>query len=173
MMDFWVWVLCGVILVFGLVVVRGAPYVPSHRRYVKQSFEELYPLSSKDVLVDVGSGDGLVLRIASDYGAKAVGYELNPILVGVTRLFSWGDKKVIVKTADYWLIDLPQETTIVYLFAVSRDIDKFQKKMQQWTNDNGRQIWLMTYGAKLNDKEPVRLLNAHTLYLFEPEPLQS
>jgi hypothetical protein len=56
---------------FGLVVFIGAPYVPSQRKYVRRAFEHL-GLGAKDVLVDIGSGDGVVLRIAASYGAKAV-----------------------------------------------------------------------------------------------------
>ena len=171
-MEIILWVILGVILLFCIVVVRGAPYVPSHQRFAKQSLKELYPLSQKDTLVDLGSGDGVILRIAAGMGARAIGYELNPLLVLITKFLSRGDKNVQVKTADYWLVGLPKETSIVYVFAVSRDMGKLETKMQQWTNESGRKIWLMTYGAKLKAREPVRSLNAHTLYLFEPETLQ-
>lgn len=172
-MELWIWVAAVIILVFGLVVARGAPYVPSHRRYVRQAFKELYPVSEKDTLVDLGSGDGVVLRAAAERGAKAVGYELNPILVLITKLFAGSDKNIVVKTADYWLVGLPASTTIVYVFAVSRDIKKLEKKLQQWTDELGHEMTVMTYGAKLHHKHPVKELNAHTLYLFTPGSLQS
>lgn len=172
MTDVWFWVVAGVILVFGLVVARGAPYVPSHRRFAKQSLEELYPLGENDVLVDLGSGDGVVLRLAADKGARAVGYELNPILALVSRLLSWGNERIQVKAGDYWLSDLPANTTIVYAFFVSRDVRKLEQKIQAAANAFGRQLFVMTYGAKLTGKEPVKTLNAHSLYVFEPEALQ-
>ena len=80
MILFWaiVIILC---VFFGLVVFRGAPYVPSKKTYINQAFSDLYPLTDKDVLVDVGSGDGVVLRSATKFGALAIGYEINPILV--------------------------------------------------------------------------------------------
>ena len=60
---FWLWILALIIiLTFGVVVFHGSPYVPSHVSHVRQSLTELYNLSDKDVLVDIGSGDGLVLR---------------------------------------------------------------------------------------------------------------
>ena len=58
----WFWIVFVVVLTFGVIVLRGAPYVPSMKRYVKEAFTQLYPLSSKDVLVDVGSGDGVVIE---------------------------------------------------------------------------------------------------------------
>lgn len=171
-MEWIIWSIAGVILVFGWVVIRGAPYVPSHRRFVRESFEKLYPVSTKDILVDLGSGDGVVLRAAAARGAKAVGYEINPLLVVATKLLSWGNRHVEVKVADYWRVELPKGTTIVYLFAVSRDIKKTQKQMQRWTDTCGHDLYLMTYGAKLDGKKPVKELKAHTLYQFTPSPLQ-
>lgn len=171
-MEWVVWSVAGVILVFGWVVIRGAPYVPSHRRFVRQSFKELYPVSSTDTLVDLGSGDGVVLREASACGAQAIGCEINPLLVLMTRLLSWGDRRVTVKTADYWRVDLPKETTIVYIFAVTRDIKKVEKHMQRWADTCQHDLYLMTYGTKLKGKKPIRELNAHALYVFAPTPLQ-
>lgn len=169
MIEWGIGLATGFIVLFGWVVIRGAPYVPSHRRFVAQSFKELYPVSSKDTLVDLGSGDGIVLRTAAARGATAIGYEINPLLVVVTKLLSWGNHRIIVKVADYWLVNLPKETTIVYLFAVSRDIKKAQKYMQHQADTIGHELYLMTYGAKLAGKEPVRELNAHALYVFTPD----
>lgn len=171
-MEWLLWAIAALVLVFGFVVVRGAPYVPSHHNYARKSLSQLYALSSKDTLVDLGSGDGIILRIAAEKGARAIGYELNPLLVGITRLLSWGNKRVRVKAADYWLVGLPKETTIVYAFVVSRDVKKLEKKMQQWANELGHELTLMTYGSKLPTKRATKELDAHTLYLFAPEALQ-
>ena len=168
MMEWWFWLVLSVVLLFGFVVARGAPYVPSHRRYVRLAFRDLYDLSDKDVLVDLGSGDGIVLRLAAERGARAIGYELNPVLVLVSKLLARGNPLVSTKVADFWLIDLPQETTVVYAFSVSRDIAKLEKKLQQTATKNGHAVWLITYGAKPKSLQPVRELHAHTLYRFEP-----
>jgi hypothetical protein len=170
--TWWLWTILAIFLLFGFVIVRGAPYVPSHRRFVRLAFTQLYKLSDKDVLVDLGSGDGVVLRLAAERGAKAIGYELNPILVALSRFLSRGNPKITTMPGDMWLVDLPKETTIVYAFSVSRDARRLEKKMQQTVNHNGRPVWLITYGAKLKTKEPVRTLHAHSLYLFEPQALQ-
>lgn len=169
-MDFTplVWIVGTVIVIFCIVVARGAPYVPSHRRFVRNAFRELYPLGDKDVLVDVGSGDGVILRLAAERGARAVGYEINPILVVVTWLLSKGNRKISVKLVDFWLTPLPNDTTIVYAFTVTRDIEKIAKKMQQEATAKNRQLWLMTYGSEVTSRKPVRRLQAHSLFSFEP-----
>lgn len=164
----WLWLLAGVVLLFGFVVFRGAPYVPTHKKEIKGAFEELYPLGKNDVLVDVGSGDGVVLRVASTYGAQAVGYELNPALVFIAQFLSRGDSNVSVRLADFWLTQLPDNTTVVYAFAVSRDIPKMTAKLQNEATRIGRPLHLITYGSNIADRTPVKVVRAHFLYTFEP-----
>jgi len=168
-MPWWMAVVFLVVLLFGLVVFRGAPYVPSHRRFVRLALTKLYKLSSGDVLLDMGSGDGVVLRLAAERGARAIGYELNPALVMMSRLLARGNKKIQTRLADFWLIDLPIETTVVYAFVVTRDVAKLERKMQASVDAWGHSVWLITYGAQLKSKQPTEILHAHSLYLFEPE----
>ncbi len=165
----WVlWALGLIILIFGFVVFRGAPYVPSHRRQVERAFDTLYPLGHKDVVVDVGSGDGIILRLASKRGAKAIGYELNPILVLLSQFLSRGDTRVRVRLADFWLTRLPDTTTLVYGFMVSRDIEKMAEKMQQEANRLHRPLYFMCYGAPITSHPRLKQLGAHHLYRFDP-----
>lgn len=163
------WTVFAVVMLFGFVVFRGAPYVPSHARFARKALSELYPLSKDDVLVDLGSGDGIILRIAAKSAKRVVGYELNPALVLISRLLARGDKKIETKLADIWLTDMPDDTTIVYAFAVSRDVGKLRKKLQKFTDDHARPLWLITYGAGLDGIEPEKRLQAHNLYCFTPK----
>lgn len=164
-----IWIIVAVlVLLFGFVVFRGAPYVPTHRTQIDRALTELYVLTNKDVLVDIGSGDGIVLRHASKLGAHAVGYELNPALVLVSRLLSHGDDRVTIRLADFWLTSLPDDTTVVYIFSVSRDLAKLHRKLQTETNRLGRPLQLIMYGHTFPDASPKRHVGAHALYEFRP-----
>lgn len=156
------------VLLFGFVVFRGAPYVPSMKKYAAESLDELHGLSENDVLVDVGSGDGVILRLAAERGARAIGYELNPLLVIISRLLSRGNPLIQTKLADFWLVDLPRATTIVYAFSVDRDMAKLSKKLQTTANQAEHPVWLVTYGHTIPQKEPVKSTKSHYLYLYEP-----
>src|SRR3990167_11438551 len=90
-------VVATILLVFGLVVFRGAPYVPTLRKNLEQGFRDVYPLSERDLLVDIGSGDGVVLRQAAKCGARAIGYELNPFLVVISKLLSRSEERRVGK----------------------------------------------------------------------------
>ena len=162
------WLFALIVVGFGFVVFFGAPYVPSKKRELDEAFERLYPLSKKDVLVDIGSGDGIVLRRAAGRGARAIGFELNPMLVGLSRFFSRGNKKIQTRLANFWFTPLPDETTIVYVFAVSRDIRRLSRKIQRETDRLSRPLKLISYGCNIPDKTPVKTLGAHQLYDFIP-----
>jgi SAM-dependent methyltransferase len=163
-----IWIVSILVVLFGFVVFRGAPYVPSQKKYIRQAFTELYPLSKKDVLVDVGSGDGVVLRVASTYGARVIGYELNPLLVLVSRLLSRNDKKVTVVLSDFWLTPLPEATTVVYAFSVSRDIKNLDKKMQKEANRLRHPLRFVIFGNAVAGRKADKMVGAYRLYTFYP-----
>ncbi|HEY8886261.1 MAG TPA: hypothetical protein VIM31_02040 [Candidatus Microsaccharimonas sp.] len=162
-----VFLLICIFLFFGLVVFLGAPYVPSHRKDVKRAFE-YFDLNASDLLVDVGSGDGVILRIASSYGAKAVGYEINPILVGISRLLSLRDERVTVLLQNLWLAKLPDETTVVYAFAVHRDEKKLITLMQREANRLNKPLKLLCYASPFSHIRAVDTFEAYHLYIFQP-----
>jgi len=161
-------VLLVIVVLFGFVVFRGSPYVPSHRSDVLRALNELYEIDSKDTLVDIGSGDGIILREAAKKGAYAVGYEINPVLVIISRLLSRKYKKVNVVLADFWFSHLPKKTTVIYVFSVSRDIKKIIKWVQNETNNLNRPIYLISYGTKFYGMKPIKNIGAHYLYVFRP-----
>lgn len=162
----WLWPLLIIIGLFGFVVFRGAPYVPSRKRELAVAFDELYSLSDKDVLVDIGSGDGIVLREAARRGAKAIGYELNPALVLISRLLSRNNHLISTRLADFWMVHLPPETTVVYVFGESRDITKMAKKVEQEAVRLGKTLAFISYGFSIPGKKPVKKVGAYYLYTF-------
>ena len=95
-------IILGVVLLFWFTAFTGAPYVPSKKSDLRAAFTGLYHLGASDMLVDLGSGDGVVLRTARRYGARAVGYEIGPVYVWVSRLLAMGDKKQQVIAKNYW-----------------------------------------------------------------------
>lgn len=160
----WVFWLVGIVVVlFGFVVLRGAPYVPTKRKPLQKAFDDLYPIGKKDVLVDIGSGDGVVLREAAKRGARAIGYELNPLLVIISRLLS-RSPLVSVRLADYRRTTLPPETTIVYTFGESRDIKRMYQKAEQTARSYGKEIYFLSFGFSVPGKKPVKHNESFFLY---------
>lgn len=58
--------------------VLDVPYVPTPQNVVDKMLE-LGKVGKKDIVYDLGSGDGrIVITAAKRYGARGVGYDLNP-----------------------------------------------------------------------------------------------
>lgn len=164
----WLWLVAGITLLFGFVVFRGAPYVPSKKRDLEEALDSLVTLGKNDLLVDIGSGDGIVLRQAARRGAKAVGYELNPLLVLISNLLSRKNPNVKTYLADFWNVSLPDETTVVYVFGESRDIVKMAAKVEREAARIKRPLWFISYGFQLPGREAVKRTGTHFLYRVEP-----
>lgn len=60
--------------------ISDVPYVPTPEAVV-QAMLKLAKVSNKDVVYDLGSGDGRIPITAAQMGASAVGIEINPKLV--------------------------------------------------------------------------------------------
>lgn len=164
----WLWIILGLIVAVGFVALTGAPYVPSKRRDVRRAFTELYPLSDKDVLVDIGSGDGIVLREASRCGATAVGYEIHPVLVAISRWLSRHDARVSVKLANFWREPLPDNVTAVYTFGEDRDIARMLARVEHEATRIGRDIAFISYAFEVRGRTPAKSVGAHHLYIITP-----
>lgn len=162
------WIFAVIVLAFGFVVFFGAPYVPSKKKDLARALDELYPLGKRDLLIDIGSGDGVVLRAAARRGAKAIGYELNPLLVALTRWLSRKQAGITVVVANFWFVKLPEETTVVYVFAVSRDIVKLSRKLDQEATRLGKTLNVITYGCEIPGRPSRKTVGAHNLYAFPP-----
>lgn len=162
----WFWLLFAVILVFGFVVFRGAPYVPSRKKELARAFDELYPLGEQDVLVDIGSGDGVVLREAAKRNARAIGYELNPVLVVISRLLSRNQPLVETYLADFWFVQLPPDTTVVYVFGESRDITKMASRVADEARRINKPLVFISYGFAVPNIAHIKKVGAYYLYQF-------
>lgn len=161
-----------VIALFLLTALIGAPYVPTHTHELRKIFETLRPLAKQDTLVDIGSGDGVVLCEALRAGAgQVVGYEINPILVAVAA-FRLRKKQdcAQVKLTNFWHASFPAETSVVYTFGESRDINNMYKKVEQEATRLGQPIDFISYAFTVAGKEYDRQVGAH--YLYKILPLQ-
>ena len=167
-MSWLLFAILAIVILVGFSAFTGAPYVPSHRRDVARAFRELYPLGANDVLVDIGSGDGVVLRQASQRGARAVGYEIHPLLVLLSRWLSRGDARVTVRFANFWRVDLPNDTTAVYVFGDNRDMSRMVRYVEAQAAKIGRPLHLISYGFQANGYKAVKSVGAHHLYILNP-----
>jgi hypothetical protein len=156
------------IIMLGFTAFTGAPYLPSKRRDLEAVFSKLYPLSNKDVLVDLGSGDGVVLRAARKFGASAVGYEIGPVYYAVSKLLARGDKKQTIHLKSYWHAQFPKGTTVVFAFSDGRDIKKVHALIGRQAAVLGRPLMFITHGFEVPGVKPLRSEGAYHVYRVGP-----
>jgi len=94
-------------------------------------------------LVDLGSGDGRVVIEAARHGYKAVGYELNPILVLVARSWAVVDRKISswpesgsakFHCRNFWPANLADADVIV-VYGLTPIMKRLGKKIESECNE--------------------------------------
>lgn len=153
---------------FGFVVFFGAPYVPTLKKQVADIMK-IRPLSKEDLFIDIGSGDGVVLRAAAAYGARVVGYELGPWQWLVSKILCRRQKNISIYFGNFWQKKLPADTTVVYTFLNGRYMKKLEKKLQNHVDTYGSTISFITYGFKIKGRKVHKTEGPMFLYIFKPK----
>lgn len=151
-MDVVIFVVLSLILLFGFVVLRGAPYVPTLRTQQATALE-LLRLRKGQTLLELGSGDGRMLAFAASKGIRSIGYELNPLLVIWTKLRYWRYRELIdVRWGDFWLAKWPPSDGM-YVFLLDRYMARLDKKIIQYIGKNSYSV--ASYTFEIPKKKPV------------------
>ena len=161
------WIVCGLFFLFALFAFTGAPYVPTLRSEAEKVFKKLYRLGRKDLVVDLGSGDGTVLLAAAKCGAKVYGIELNPILVLISRFRLRKFKHARVDLGNIFNCKFPTETTVVYLFGEDRDIMKFAKKIRDESARLKKPLFVISQGFEIPGLVAQKTERAFFLYKID------
>lgn len=107
----------------------GAPFVPTPMKVIKEMIA-MAKINKKDIVYDLGSGDGRMLIEAAKVGAHAHGWEINPFLASWTRLVAsrYGiGKRVKVHYKSYHNADL-KKATVVFLYNLPAFLPALEKK---------------------------------------------
>ncbi len=157
------------VVIFNFVVFYGAPFLPTKRARTHEVLD-LLDLKPGQILLELGSGDGRILREAAGRGLFAIGYELNPLLVWWTRLRSWKYRKLItVHCANYWSEALPPADGI-YVFLLQPYMTKLDQKLQQ---DIIRSVKLVSFAFPIPNKRPQKNQGGMYLYQYDSRRLNS
>lgn len=121
-----------VIASFGLSFLFGAPYVGTPKS-IARTMLKAADVKKGETLVDLGSGSGTILLIAVlEFGAeKAIGYEINPFLVWITRFrarVAGIEDKVEIRRANFFKDPLPQ-VDVVALYLLNETLGKLRKPL--------------------------------------------
>jgi SAM-dependent methyltransferase len=163
-------------LAFGPVFAQPSPvpsrgpdviYVPTPQSMVERMLE-LAKVSSKDVVYDLGCGDGrVVVAAARRYGVRAVGIDIDPQRIaeananaraaGVTNLVQF-------RLADLFETDL-REASVVTLYLLPSLNLKLRPKLMRELRKGTR---VVSHDFDMGDWKPEQTVNVQggTLYLW-------
>ena len=126
--------------IVGLVSLkRGAIFVPTDRRAVKEMIETLN-IKSGDRAVDLGSGDGRIVIALARSGAEAHGYEHNPLLVWWSRhkIRKAGlSGRAFIHRGNFWESDF-SKFTVVTVFGINYIMRALEQKLLKEGRDGAR-----------------------------------
>jgi precorrin-6B methylase 2 len=113
-------------------VVRGAIFFTSSDRNVDVMLD-MALLHPGDHIVDLGSGDGRIVIACARRGIRAEGYEINPILIVLSRraIRKAGVQKLaVVRWKSFWRADLTPFDAI-FVYGTSRIMNDLRKKLER------------------------------------------
>lgn len=156
-----------ILIIFASVLIFGAPYLPTLKAQSRYALD-LMNVKPGQVVVDLGSGDGSFLIQAAKEGAIAYGYELNPILVIISKIRCFKHRgQVKIFWANFWNIDLPKETDFVYVFLLKRFMDRFDNYMKVQTKRLSKNLIVASYTFKIPNKKYIKHANAIYVYGYD------
>lgn len=160
----WLWLAgIAVVLLFGFVVLVGAPFLPTLNKQIDPAFE-LLNLKPGQTLLELGSGDGRILKAAAERGLHAVGYELNPLLVLYSRLRLWPYRKQTkVRWGNYWGKDWPPADGI-FVFLLDPYMRKLDKKIMQYKH---KPVKLVSFAFRIPGRPITKQKNGLYLYTYK------
>jgi predicted RNA methylase len=149
------------------------PFVPTPIEVVKKMIELANP-KPNELLIDLGCGDGRIIRYASkEYGCKSIGIEINPLLINYTN------KKIIEEKinnakiihGNLFKYDF-SKANILTLYLTPKAIEFLKPKLMQMLLNGSR---IICHDFPIKDLKPkiieeVKIKYSpriHRVYLYE------
>lgn len=150
------------ILLFSFVIAFGAPFLPTLKGRMAEALN-LLDLRPGQTMLELGSGDGRILRAAAERGIYGIGYELNPLLVVWSKLAHWRYRRFItIHWGNYWRHKLPI-TDGIYVFLLNPYMAKLDTKITQEITKN---VKVVSFAFAIPGKKPVKELKGLMLYRY-------
>lgn len=163
------WILLGIGLLLliptGYAAKIGAPYAPTFQKAIDQAFDDLQ-IGEGDVIIDLGAGDGKVLLAAQARGAKAIGYELSPIMWLIASFRLWlasrkQDKSIRPQLhfANFFKAKLPPDATHIFVFLMPEHMEKLRRYLKAQHLPQAQA--LLSYMFPVKSLEPDAVIRPH------------
>ena len=119
-------------------------------------------LTPGSLYVELGCGDGRLVAAAAKRGAKAIGYEINPLmwLVSKIRCFYYPNAKI--KLGNFWQANL-RSADAVFVFLMPRFMEQLENKTVDELKSGAR---LISYIYELPNTKPMTAKKRWFVYKY-------
>jgi len=172
------WVL--LLIVFALILLIptayagyiGAPYAPTRIAVVKKAFDFIN-LGADDTLIDLGAGDGKIVREAAQRGARAIGFELSPIMWVIAWWRTRRYPQTSIRYRNFYKQSL-NEATVIFAFLMPKHMPEIRELLKQRSLPRAK--FCLAYAFPFKDVVPLRIIQAPQcapLYVYAMEDVAS
>ncbi len=120
-----------------------------------------------EVLIDLGSGDGRVLRQAArEFQMKAEGIEISPLLCLVSWVmarFNRLEKSIVIRRSDFYKADLGQ-ADVVFAYMTSRQVARLRPHLEQQLKAGAR---VVAISFDMDGWEPQEVDRDQLIFLYQ------
>jgi SAM-dependent methyltransferase len=137
-----------------MLFLTRVPYAPTPKKMIEKIIKELN-IKPGQLVYDLGCGDGRFLFAAEAKGAKAVGFEISPIVYLKARLTKLLKRsKVKINYKNFYSVDL-SDADVVFCFLVDTVIPKVAKKLKKELKPGTK---VVSYGFAFPNWEPTKVI---------------
>lgn len=156
-------------------MLTGVLLVPlvSTQSNIRTEIYQLMKIKEKDILIDLGSGNGMFLIEAYEkYGIKGIGYEISPVGIFISRILKtiklgFKNNLVIVPNNFLNLTPLPKADKI-YCYLNPKAMKSIEKKLKTEEIENETEIYSYKYEYKnIKKEDKYKLSDGNYLYKYK------
>lgn len=127
---------------------------------------DIAKITNKDVLYELGSGNGTTLMIAAkEYGARCVGVEIDPIRYWYSKFVIWKSgltKKVTLYQKNFLFVPIGS-ASVIYIYLVPKAIKKLKEKFLSELKPGTR---VVSYHYKIPYLQEVAFEKSHKIHVY-------
>jgi hypothetical protein len=150
-------------------ILAGLPWRPTSTERIRRALE-MVRLQPREVLFDLGAGDGRVLVMAArEYRANAVGIEISPLHCQFSRLLAWVNKvgdMVSIRRADFYSADL-KTADVVFAYMTSLQVTRLRPHLESQLRDGSR---VVTISFDIDGWEPQAVDRDQLIFMYQMPP---
>jgi len=138
----------------------GAPWVPARKKDMQGIIDDM-KLRPGQTYIELGCGDGRLVKTAAKNGVTAIGYEINPVLFAVATIRNLRFRGAHIRFGNFWKKDL-SSADIVMAFLMPKFMERLDAKATSELRPGSR---LLCYIFPLPDKKPT--IKRHHWFVYK------